>query len=88
MLFKRLIRAGAMPIQLMLKASIRLYQLFISPFLANRCRFYPSCSQYAIKALDQHGVIKGTMLTLRRLLKCHPLHPGGVDMVPHQRIKE
>lgn len=63
-------------------AFIRAYQLFISPLLGPRCRFYPSCSNYAIEAINQHGVIKGCWLASKRLLKCHPLNPGGYDPVP------
>ena len=61
---------------------IRLYQLAISPFLGNCCRFYPSCSEYALEAVKKHGVFKGSYLSLKRVVKCHPLHPGGVDEVP------
>ncbi len=61
---------------------LRGYQLLISPFLGNCCRFYPSCSQYTIEAVSRHGVLKGVWLGGRRLLKCHPWHPGGVDPVP------
>lgn len=60
---------------------IRGYQLFISPLLGPRCRFYPSCSQYAIEAVQTHGVLKGVWLALRRILRCHPLHLGGFDPV-------
>ena len=66
----------------MLIAPIRLYQWVISPILPNRCRFAPTCSQYAIEALRQHGAVKGSWLALKRILKCHPLHPGGYDPVP------
>lgn len=54
----------------------------ISPALPARCRFYPSCSAYALEALTVHGAIRGSCLTLRRLLRCHPFHPGGFDPVP------
>jgi len=63
-------------------APIRLYQWVISPLLPKRCRFYPTCSQYAIEALRRHGALKGGWLALKRILKCHPFHPGGVDPVP------
>ncbi len=65
-------------------APIRGYQLLISPLLGPRCRFYPSCSSYAIEAIDRFGVIKGSGLALRRISRCHPLHPGGVDPVPEK----
>ncbi|GGO81171.1 putative membrane protein insertion efficiency factor [Marinobacterium nitratireducens] len=68
--------------RLLLIALIRGYQLFISPLLGPRCRFYPSCSQYGIEAIRSHGPFKGGWLTLKRLLKCHPGHPGGFDPVP------
>jgi putative membrane protein insertion efficiency factor len=57
------------------------YHFLISPLLGPRCRFYPTCSQYAIEALKTQGCIKGAYLTLRRLLRCHPGHPGGIDEV-------
>ena len=61
---------------------IRAYQVLLSPLLGNNCRFYPSCSQYAIEAIERHGVPRGAWLGLRRVLRCHPWHPGGVDPVP------
>ena len=61
---------------------IRLYQLFVSPLLGPRCRFYPSCSAYSAQAIAGHGVVRGIALTVRRLLRCHPWNPGGVDPVP------
>ncbi|MGD9675600.1 MAG: membrane protein insertion efficiency factor YidD [Candidatus Bipolaricaulia bacterium] len=61
---------------------IRVYQRVISPLLPPRCRFYPTCSQYAVEAIETHGALRGSWLALRRLLRCHPFHPGGVDPVP------
>lgn len=61
---------------------IRLYQVTLSPWLGNACRFYPSCSNYALEAIHVHGVLRGGWLTLRRLGKCHPFHPGGFDPPP------
>jgi len=61
---------------------IRGYQLIVSPVLGPACRFYPSCSQYALLAINQYGVVKGAYLAFRRLLRCHPFHPGGIDPVP------
>jgi uncharacterized protein len=58
------------------------YQRFVSPMLAPRCRFAPSCSQYAVDALRAHGAARGLWLTVRRLARCHPFHPGGYDPVP------
>jgi putative membrane protein insertion efficiency factor len=63
-------------------ALIRGYQLAISPLLGNRCRFYPSCSQYTLEAVKRFGVLRGAWLGLRRLGRCHPWHPGGYDPVP------
>lgn len=60
---------------------IRAYQLVLSPVLGNRCRFYPSCSQYMAEAIEHYGVLRGTWLGLRRLAKCHPFHPGGYDPI-------
>ena len=61
---------------------IRLYQAFVSPFLGDHCRFYPSCSSYAAEALRKHGFIMGLALGAARIMKCHPFHPGGFDPVP------
>lgn len=69
-------------------ALVRGYQLLISPAIGSRCRFHPSCSQYSIEALRTHGALMGSWLTLRRLLRCHPLHPGGFDPVPSKGNKE
>lgn len=67
---------------LLLLGLIRLYQWGVSPLLGPRCRFFPSCSHYGIEALRQHGPWRGSWLTLRRLGRCHPWHPGGHDPVP------
>ena len=60
---------------------IKLYQLFISPLFPPRCRFYPTCSQYAIEAIKKYGIGKGGFMILKRISKCHPFHPGGYDPV-------
>jgi uncharacterized protein len=65
-----------------LLAAVRFYQRAISPALPPRCRFYPSCSAYAVEAIERHGALRGSWLALRRLVKCAPWHPGGVDLVP------
>lgn len=70
--------------QLLLVALVRGYQRFISPGLPPSCRFYPSCSQYALEALQRHGALKGTLLAARRLTRCHPFNPGGEDPVPER----
>jgi len=61
---------------------IRGYQRFISPALPPSCRFYPSCSTYALEAVGKYGLLKGSWLAAWRLMRCHPFHPGGVDPVP------
>lgn len=65
-----------------LVAFIRWYQRFVSPYMPPTCRFYPSCSTYAVEAITCHGPWKGSVLAVRRLLRCHPFHPGGYDPVP------
>jgi len=61
---------------------IRCYQVLISPLLGRHCRFYPTCSSYTYEAIKKHGLLKGLFLGGKRLLKCHPFHPGGVDLIP------
>lgn len=61
---------------------IRIYQLGISPHLPQSCRYYPSCSQYAIEAIKKYGSVKGSVLALKRILRCNPFHEGGYDPVP------
>ncbi len=60
---------------------IRGYQKFLSPLLGKNCMFYPTCSQYAITALQKYGLLKGSFLAVKRILKCNPFHPGGYDPV-------
>lgn len=64
---------------------IRAYQLLLSPFLGNHCRFHPSCSAYAQEAILRHGAARGGWLALRRLGRCHPWHEGGLDPVPEPK---
>jgi putative membrane protein insertion efficiency factor len=72
----------------LIRLVIRAYQLALSPLLGPRCRFYPSCSHYALEALEQHGLARGLWLALRRVGRCHPFHPGGVDPVPPVQLRE
>jgi putative membrane protein insertion efficiency factor len=72
----------------LLIALIRVYQIVLSPLLGNHCRFYPSCSQYAREAIERHGVCAAVWLAIRRVLRCHPWHPGGVDPVPEPSPKD
>jgi hypothetical protein len=66
----------------LLVGAIRGYQYALSPLIGPACRFYPSCSQYALEALSRFGVLRGGWLSVRRLARCHPFHPGGYDPVP------
>ncbi len=61
---------------------ITLYQRFVSPLFSGRCRFYPSCSEYALQAFENYGFFKATYLASMRILRCHPLYPGGYDPLP------
>jgi hypothetical protein len=61
---------------------IRAYQVLISPLLGPRCRFYPSCSHYSIEALQEKGLFVGSWLAIKRIARCHPGNPGGIDLVP------
>jgi putative membrane protein insertion efficiency factor len=70
------------PAALPLIGLVRAYQTLVSPLLPPSCRFYPSCSAYAVAALERHGAVKGSWLAARRVARCHPFHPGGLDPVP------
>lgn len=69
-------------VRALLLALVRAYRYLLSPWIGQHCRFHPSCSVYAIQALEQHGAARGSWLTLQRLSRCHPFHPGGEDPVP------
>nr|WP_057915647.1 membrane protein insertion efficiency factor YidD [Peribacillus muralis] len=66
---------------------IRFYQIAISPLKPPTCRFYPTCSHYGLEAINRFGPIKGSWLALVRILKCHPFHRGGIDLVPEKKKK-
>jgi len=68
-------------VKMLLIGIIRFYQRAISPLLPNSCRFYPTCSEYAVQAVEKYGVLKGLYMGIKRVLKCHPFHPGGYDPV-------
>jgi putative membrane protein insertion efficiency factor len=69
-------------------AAVRFYRIWISPALPGSCRFAPTCSAYAHQALERHGAWRGALMTARRLLSCHPFHPGGYDPVPEKTVSE
>lgn len=75
-------KTGGRIAQTALKAPIYAYRKFISPLKPPTCRFYPTCSQYALEAIEKHGAAKGGWLAAKRILRCHPFHPGGYDPVP------
>ena len=77
-LLRALVRLPA----LLLLGIFRAWQLFVSPLYGQTCRFYPSCSAYGVEAVRRHGAVRGAWLTARRLVRCHPWNPGGVDPVP------
>lgn len=70
------------PLKWLLLGIIKGYRYFVSPLLGQSCRFYPTCSAYALEAVERYGPFRGGWLAIRRILRCHPYHPGGVDPVP------
>lgn len=75
------------PVKGFLIGMVRVYQWVISPFLGNNCRFYPTCSQYCIEAMEVHGVIRGLWMGIKRVSRCHPFCEGGIDPVPPAKKK-
>lgn len=90
-MIKYLVNQIFLKINLNLKKSIliiiRIYQKLISPFLGKNCRFSPTCSKYTYQAIEEHGIIKGSYLGIKRILKCHPFNVGGYDPVPKKKEK-
>ncbi|KJZ18971.1 membrane protein insertion efficiency factor YidD [Loktanella sp. S4079] len=70
------------PLAYIVSLPVRAYRLVLSPWIGNSCRFHPTCSVYSLEALEKHGAVKGSWLTIRRLLRCHPWAAGGIDNVP------
>ncbi|WP_456267278.1 membrane protein insertion efficiency factor YidD [Kushneria sp. AK178] len=81
---RQLLRGLKKALAMVLIALVRVYQYGISPLIGPRCRFWPTCSNYAIEAIQRHGAVRGGWLALRRLLRCHPFCAGGVDPVPEK----
>lgn len=73
---------GMVVVRRIVQAPIRFYRKFISPLKPPTCRFYPSCSQYALEAVERYGALRGGWMAVRRIARCHPFHPGGYDPVP------
>lgn len=71
-----------------LKVPIVIYRKVISPLKPPTCRFYPTCSDYALEAIETHGPLKGSYLAVKRICRCHPFHPGGIDLVPPKELPQ
>lgn len=83
--FRRALHVSARVPRWCVAGVLRLYRVIVSPLYGQTCRFYPSCSAYALEAVETHGVVRGGWLAGSRLLRCHPWNPGGVDPVPPVR---
>lgn len=86
-IFRKICLVSDLTIKKTILFLIIVYRYTISPFLGNRCRFYPSCSSYAEEAIKLHGVWQGVWLAVKRISKCHPWHSGGYDPVPDKKLK-
>ncbi|MDF2529360.1 MAG: yidD [Gammaproteobacteria bacterium] len=84
-MFRNILEKISYPIKALIKGLIKFYQKLISPCFGNKCRFYPSCSQYAYEAIQQHSLFVALWLITKRLLKCQPLHKGGFDPLPKSK---
>jgi uncharacterized protein len=75
-------------VKIVLTGLLHAYRYALSPMLGSRCRFHPSCSAYALEAIETFGALRGGWLAMRRLARCHPWHPGGCDPVPRTRCEQ
>ena len=75
------------PLAQILALPVRAYRLLLSPWVGHGCRFQPTCSAYAREDMEIHGALKGSWLTIKRIGKCHPWHPGGIDNVPEKTVR-
>lgn len=76
------------PLKWLFQGLIKIYQYTLSPLLGHHCRFFPTCSQYTLEALETYGIVAGSYLGLKRICRCHPLCQGGVDPLPDPKMKE
>lgn len=83
-MYRKNAKSGSSIAAILLKGVVRTYQVVVSPWIAPRCRFVPTCSHYMSEAVQQHGFFRGSLLGLRRFFRCHPFNPGGLDPVPER----